>query len=77
MFHAINRIEIKPKSDGRGKHKPKHAKPQDTLDTFDEHIESFKPSISHYRRARSPLRRYLAPELCLALMYKYYQGGVS
>ena len=31
-----------------------------------EHIESFKPCISHYRRAHAPNRRYLSSELNVA-----------
>ena len=73
LFRSTEPSAIKAKPDGRGKHKPKHAMPVNTLDIIDKHIESFNPSISHYRRAHAPLRRYLAPELGLSLMFRYFK----
>ena len=42
------------------------------LAAIDDHIESFKPMISHYRRADAPLRRYLPPELSPKVMYEHF-----
>ena len=56
--------------DSRGKHPPKHKLTDESLDTIKNHINSYHPSVSHYRREHAPLRRYLPPELTLLDMYK-------
>jgi len=38
-----------------------------------EHIESFKPSISHYRREHAPNRRYLPSDITCQFMYTDYK----
>ena len=65
--------KIKPAAEKRGKHKPNHAMTGKDLDAINTHIESFGPTISHYRRAHAPLRRYLPPELTVKLMYGYFK----
>ena len=73
MFTPMNAESIRPSTDKRGKHRPKHAFSAATLDLIDGHIESFNPTVSHYRRAHAPLRRYLAPELTKREMWKYFK----
>lgn len=60
---------IYPKKDGRGRAACKRKIP--TLD-IDTHIESFNPSVSHYRREHAPERRYLPSDLTIESMYKDY-----
>ena len=73
MFKNMSEDDITPLSDARGKHKPKHALTDYTLDLIDYHILSFKPAVSHYRRAHAPLRRYLPPELSVRAMWTFFK----
>ena len=45
-------------------------KPDDISDKVTNHILSFNPSISHYRRAHAPKRMYISPEFNVSGMYK-------
>ena len=72
MFEAMTPRKIKPPAEKRGKHKPNHAMTDEDLDAINIHIESFGPTISHYRRAHAPLRRF-PPELTVKLMYGYFK----
>ena len=72
MFEAMTPRKIKP-AEKRGKHKPNHAMTDEDLDAINTRIESFGPTISHYRRAHAPLHRYLPPELTVELMYSYFK----
>ena len=72
MFLSIDSFMIQPPKAQRGKHTPKHAMSEEIVAIIDEHIESFHPSISHYRRSHAPLRRYIAPELSSRIMYQYF-----
>ena len=56
-------------SDQRGK-SDGNKKPVDISDKVKNHILSFKPSISHYRRAHVPKRMYISPEFNVSEMYK-------
>lgn len=38
-----------------------------------EHIESFKPTISHYRREHAPNRRYLPSDITIVIMYNDFK----
>ena len=58
IFRDMSPNKIRPPYDKRGKHKPKHALTEEDLNQIDEHIESFGPTISHYRRSHAPLRRF-------------------
>ena len=57
----------------RGKHTPKHANSPGDMDFIKEHIKKYNPSISHYRRALTPHRMYLPPELTIKDMYDDYK----
>ena len=80
LFKSMTPSKIRPPSDQRGKHLPKHAFTPEVIALIDAHIESFHPQTSHYRRAHAPLRRYLAPELTITFMSKLFEEahpGVS
>lgn len=38
-----------------------------------EHINSFRPTISHYRRAHAPNRRYLPSDINISYMHKHFE----
>lgn len=65
--------ELFTPEDKRGKHKPRHATPDRVIPLIDEHIESFHPAVSHYRRAHAPNRRYLSPELTVRDMHSLFK----
>lgn len=60
--------KIKPYIDGRGRqlsiNKYKH------LDLVTNHIESFNPTISHYRREHAPNVRYLPTDVTITFMHQ-------
>ena len=58
--------------DKRGKHSPKHKVSEEDRTFLLNHIRSFKPQISHYRREHAPNRLYLPPELTMKEMYANY-----
>lgn len=41
-------------------------------DNIEEHIESFNPETSHYRREHAPRRRYLPSDLSVVAMYENF-----
>lgn len=56
--------------DRRGKHCPKHKLAEATSMKIQDHIKSFNPSISHYRRAHAPNRLYLGNDLTVREMHQ-------
>ena len=61
------------KKDMRGSHTPSHKLSLDKEKSVIDHINSFHPAISHYRRKHAPLRLYLPPELDITKLYKDYK----
>lgn len=61
--------KIAPKSDKR-KH-PSSRKIDRNIIT--DHINSFSPTISHYRREHAPNRKYLPSDITISLMYKCFK----
>ena len=59
-------------ADSRGSHAPKHKMSVRTEKAILEHIESFHPAVSHYRRKHAPLRRYLPPTLNVRKMHDLF-----
>lgn len=51
----------------------KAPKPKIDRDLLNAHVETFKPSVSHYRREHAPNRRYLPSDLTISEMYKDFQ----
>ena len=45
--------------DMHGRHAPIHKMKESIKQSIIDHIESYYPSVSHYRRKHAPLRRYL------------------
>ncbi|XP_031356311.1 uncharacterized protein LOC116180454 isoform X2 [Photinus pyralis] len=62
---------LMPLDDRRGSHTP--ANKLDKSIVID-HINSFAPSIAHYRREHAPLRLYLPTDLNANIMYKHFQN---
>jgi len=58
--------------DMHGKHPLTHRLTEAQKDDARNHISSFHPQISHYRREHAPNRLYLPPELSVVDMYKDY-----
>lgn len=57
--------------DSRGKHSNHRRIPEDRKDIIRKHIDSFPKYSSHYSRERTS-KKYLSPDLSIALMYKLY-----
>lgn len=58
-----------PKDDMRGRHANK-SKSDETV--IVQHIESFGPTISHYRRTHAPERRYLPSDVSIQKMHSMF-----
>ncbi|GFR77101.1 CAI-1 autoinducer sensor kinase/phosphatase CqsS [Elysia marginata] len=58
--------------DRRGKHKLAHAFSDEVLKVINEHIESFHPTCSHYRRSHASLKRYLPPDVTVCYMHSHF-----
>ncbi|XP_050307969.1 uncharacterized protein LOC126744555 [Anthonomus grandis grandis] len=56
-----------PRKDMRGRH-PNSAKVDRNL--LVDHIKTFQPVVSHYRREHAPNRLYLSSDISVTLMYK-------
>jgi hypothetical protein len=66
--------------DKRGRHTPKHALSDEVREQIAEHVESFHPQVSHYRRETAPNRRYLPADITVKFMWNDYceqYAGVS
>ena len=46
---------------------------ESTRQSIIDHIESYHPSVSHYRRKHAPLRRYLPSEMTFAERHSNYK----
>ena len=71
---AINGVDIGsvvPRPDMRGKGNSKKKIDQTIIV---DHIESFNPVISHYRRKHAPRKRYLPSDLSVRLLYRDFVG---
>ena len=73
MFSNMTPTKSRPQKDRRGKHAPWHALSDEELTLIDNHIKSFNPAISHYRRAHAPLRLYLPSELSVKKMFRWFK----
>ena len=67
---------IAPINDRRGKHEVYENHKAD-YEAIRYHINSYKPSISHYTRVNAPNRRYLNPELTVTDMLADYNSSSS
>ena len=62
--------------DKRGKAPKPHRFSENQRAAVTEHIQSFNPDISHYRRAHAPNRLYLDHSLSITDLYKDYRKKV-
>ena len=63
------KLYAKPLIDGRGhKQNPNKIDPTKIIN----HIMSFNPAISHYRREHAPNKKYLPSDINISIMYKLY-----
>lgn len=69
VFRTSSNNSVRVKADGRGKSNKKKF----DRDIIIEHIESFNPSSSHYRREHAPLRRYLPTDITIKSMYENFK----
>ena len=63
--------DVIPPPDKRGKHEPAN---KIDICIVDDHINSFNPQLSHYRREHAPNRRYLPSSLTVKLMFEDFQA---
>ena len=70
MSSPPNGNNVTVSGDERGKHEPSNKFSKEFEVLLHQHIESYHPSISHYRREHAPLRRYLSPELTITEMHQ-------
>lgn len=68
-YNSGELIPVSAVTDGRG-HNPNPKKIDPTKIT--DHIMSFNPAISHYRREHAPNKKYLPSDLNMRMMYKHY-----
>ncbi|RUS68512.1 hypothetical protein EGW08_023726 [Elysia chlorotica] len=57
-------------TDGRGKNQKKTT----NINSMRDHIESYRPVVSHYSREKTPLRRYLPCDVTVTDMHKEYNS---
>lgn len=65
LYNALN--EDENIGDRRGKHPNKTFIDRDVII---QHIDSYNPTISHYRREHAPLRKYLPSDVTVKMMYE-------
>ena len=58
---------VSPTAEGRGKHEPWNKVDRGAIK---EHINSYHPTVSHYKVSHAPLRRYLEPGLTISFMWQ-------
>lgn len=70
LMHANGPNILTPGASSRGRHRPSNCV-DDTI--IVEHVNSFNPQISHYRRKHAPRRRYLSPEITIKSMFAEFE----
>ena len=64
--------QVTPPADDRGK-QPCNKKTTDKIkDAIVEHVNTYNPHVSHYRRENCPQRRYLPPDISVTKLYKTF-----
>lgn len=69
IFNVLNKSDMAPIPDNRGKHTPPNKLDSDMIR---DHILTYNPCVSHYRREHAPLRRYLPSEISIAAMHNNF-----
>uniref|UniRef100_UPI00358E9926 uncharacterized protein n=1 Tax=Myxine glutinosa TaxID=7769 RepID=UPI00358E9926 len=65
---SVSQGDLSPPPDKRGRHAPPHKLSEDKRSLIEDHINSFHPAISHYRREHG-YRKYLPHELSIKQMF--------
>ena len=63
--------------DMRGRYAPIHRMSESTRQSIIDHIESYHPSVSYYRRKNVPLRRYLPSGMTVVQMHSNYKRNIQ
>ena len=71
MMKTSQSSHVIPPPDKRGKHEPAN---KIDICTVDDHIDSFNPQVSHYRREYAPNRRYLPSSVTVKLLFEDFQA---
>ena len=66
VMKATQIADVQPATDRRGKHPPANKIEESTIQ---QHVETYHPQISHYRREHAPLRRYLPSDVTMVSMH--------
>jgi len=66
LMQACDPDQLSPQPSKRGRHKPPNCVDESVIV---DHINSYNPQLSHYRREHAPRRRYLPPEITLKSMF--------
>ena len=69
VFKKLSTQSLIPSPDQRGRKFPATKKEATLFKKVTDHILSFNPSISHYRRKHAPKRLYISPEFNIQGMY--------
>ena len=72
---ALGRVAVSP--DKRGRHAPPHKMSPEVRERIVQHVESYRPCVSHYRREHAPNRRYLPSEISIKSMYDDFKSTHS
>lgn len=67
--NVVSNSNVSPPMDRRGKHEPTNKVNRKVIE---DHIESFGPVISHYRREHAPNRRYLPGDITIKEMHEQF-----
>jgi len=73
ICRSTERGDATPPPDKRGRHEPSNKLTTEARSLIEKHIESYCPSVPHYRREHAPNRRYLAPELNVTIMFNDFK----
>jgi len=68
---------VRVAGDKRGKHEPANKFSDGVVEDIKSHIESYHPSISHYRREHAPFRRYISPEISIREMHQDFVASCA
>ena len=65
-------VVVGARGDARGAHEPSNKFSEQYKGSVVNHIEGFRPQVSHYRREHAPNRRYLPSHMTITDMHKLF-----
>ena len=71
---APGNVAVGTTGDQRGKHAPSNKCEDEFKAEIINHINSFRPQVSHYKREHAPLRRYLPAGLSVTYMHQHFSS---